>query len=438
MKSLDKIPTGKLERAKSLVKTGAKIGINYAKYYGNKVVSGDEEAKKKLHEDNASDIYNSLKELKGSALKVAQMLSMENGMLPQEYVERFSLAQFSVPPLSSALVRKVFRSSLGKNPEEIFDEFTPESVNAASIGQVHKAKKDGRELAVKIQYPGVRDSIHSDLQLVKPIAMRMFNIPKEGSAEYFDEVEEKLYEETDYCLELQRGKVISKACSHIPNLVFPEYYEEWSSEKILTMDWLNGIHLSEIDHSKIDDETRNKLGQTLWNFYMYQMHNLRAVQADPHPGNFLVSKDHQLMAIDFGCIKTIPEDFYGPYFALQKSENLEDENYLIQTMTNLGLFRDDDSAEEKAFLLNLMQEMLLLFGQPFKNEYFDFSNKQFFADISTLGQKYSMMSELRSINSNRGSKHFIYINRTFFGLYSMMHHLKANHIEINQFKKIIQ
>ena len=436
MKSLDKIPTGKLERAKSLVKTGAKIGINYAKYYGNKVVSGDEEAKKKLHGDNASDIYDSLKELKGSALKVAQMLSMENGMLPQEYVERFSLSQFSVPPLSSALVRKVFRSNLGKNPEEIFDEFTPESVNAASIGQVHKAKKDGRELAVKIQYPGVRDSIHSDLQLVKPIAMRMLNIPKEGSAEYFNEIEEKLYEETDYRMELQNGKRIREACKGIPNLIFPEYYEQWSSDKILTMDWLNGVHLSELNHSKIDDETRNKLGQTLWNFYMYQMHNLRAVQADPHPGNFLVSEKHELMAIDFGCIKIIPDDFYGPYFALSNSESLDSEEYLIGQMTELGLFRADDSDEEKAFLLNLMHEMLVLFGQPFKSEYFDFSDKQFFADISTMGQKFSKMSELRSINSNRGSKHFIYINRTFFGLYSMMHHLKANHIEIEQYKRL--
>lgn len=435
MKSLDKIPTGKLERAKSLVKTGAKIGVNYAKYFGNKVVSGDEVAKKKLHEDNAADIYDSLKELKGSALKVAQMLSMENGMLPQEYVERFSLAQFSVPPLSSALVRKVFRSNLGKNPEDLFDSFSPESVNAASIGQVHKAKKGGKELAVKIQYPGVRDSIHSDLQLIKPIAMRMFNIPKEGSAQYFEEVEQKLFEETDYKLELKRGKQISEACKHIPNLVFPEYHEQWSSDKILTMDWLDGIHLSELNHAKIDDETRNKLGQTLWNFYMYQMHNLRAVQADPHPGNFLVSKNHELMAIDFGCIKEIPEDFYTPYFALQKNESLDNEAYLVKIMTELGLFRDDDSAEEKAFLLNLMQEMLGLFGRPFKSEYFDFSDEKFFAEISTMGQKFSKMSELRSINSNRGSKHFIYINRTFFGLYSMMHHLKANHIEIDQYKK---
>ena len=173
MKTLNKIPTGKIERASNLLKAGAKVGVNYIKYYGNKITKDEEEAKKILNEDNAADIYDSLKELKGSALKVAQMLSMEKNIMPQAYVEKFSLSQFSVPPLSGALVKKTFRKYFGKNPEDIFDEFSPESVNAASIGQVHKAKIKGQELAVKIQYPGVHESISSDLKLVKPIAMKM-------------------------------------------------------------------------------------------------------------------------------------------------------------------------------------------------------------------------------------------------------------------------
>ncbi|MCH5715432.1 AarF/UbiB family protein [Niabella hibiscisoli] len=151
-----------------------------------------------------------MKELKGSALKVAQMLSMEKNLLPAAYVDKFSLSQFSVPPLSAALVRKTFRQYLGKNPEAIFDTFSPESVNAASIGQVHQARKDGKKLAVKIQYPGVKESISSDLKMVKPIAMRMFNIRKEGSEKYFDEVEQKLFEETDYVLELKRSRSLRK------------------------------------------------------------------------------------------------------------------------------------------------------------------------------------------------------------------------------------
>ena len=159
-----------------MVQTGAKVGVNYLKYYGDKITKSEEQAKQRLNENNAEDIYDGLKKLKGSALKVAQMLSMEKSILPQAYVEKFSLAQFSVPPLSPALVIKTFKKYFGKHPDEIYDKFNATSINAASIGQVHKAEKYGKKLAVKIQYPGVADSIASDLSLVKPIAVKMFNI----------------------------------------------------------------------------------------------------------------------------------------------------------------------------------------------------------------------------------------------------------------------
>ena len=107
MKTIDSIPTGKISRATRLVRTGVKVGINQLKYYGDTLVD-PQNAKEKLNQNNASDIYDGLKNLKGSALKVAQMLSMEKNILPKAYVEQFSLAQFSVPPLSAPLVRKTF------------------------------------------------------------------------------------------------------------------------------------------------------------------------------------------------------------------------------------------------------------------------------------------------------------------------------------------
>ena len=198
MNTIDRIPISKVERASNLVQTGAKVGVNYLKYYGSKLTTTEGEARAKLNEDNAEDIYDGLKKLKGSALKVAQMLSMEKSIMPQAYVEKFSLSQFSVPPLSPALVLRTFKKYFGKTPQEVFDRFDATSVNAASIGQVHKAFKNGKELAVKIQYPGVANSIGSDLALVKPIAIKMFNIRGKDSDKYFKEVENKLMEETNY------------------------------------------------------------------------------------------------------------------------------------------------------------------------------------------------------------------------------------------------
>lgn len=431
MKTIDSIPVSKIQRASKLVTTGAKVGVNYLKYYGDKLVNTELQAKERLNKNNADDIYDGLKQLKGSALKVAQMLSMEKSILPQAYVEKFSLAQFSVPPLSPPLVIKTFKKYFGKSPFEIYDSFNATSVNAASIGQVHIAEKDGKKLAVKIQYPGVAESIASDLAMVKPIAMSMFNIKGKDSDKYFKEVEGKLMEETDYRLEISQSKEIALACSHISNLLFPKYYESLSSDRIITMDYMEGEHLSEFTVHNTDSEKANQLGQALWDFYMYQIHILKKVHADPHPGNFLISKDSQLIALDFGCMKVIPNEFYTPYFELAEPKNINNKPYFVSKLYELEILKDDDTQEELDFFTKMFHDMLSLFTQPFHNDYFDFSNTEFFGKIAELGERYSKSTELRKMNGNRGSKHFIYINRTFFGLYNLMFDLKAKHIKIN-------
>lgn len=433
MKTIDSIPISKISRASKLVTTGAKVGVNYLKYYGDKLVNPESEAKERLNQNNAEDIYDSLKKLKGSALKVAQMLSMEKSILPQAYVEKFSLSQFSVPPLSPPLVIKTFKKYFGKHPEDLFDTFNATSVNAASIGQVHLAEKDGKKFAVKIQYPGVAESIASDLALVKPIAIKMFNIKGKDSDKYFQEVENKLTEETNYILEIAQSKAVVASCKHIPNLLFPAYYDEYSSERIITMDYMKGEHLSEFVAKNTNQEASNKLGQALWDFYMFQIHNLRKVHADPHPGNFLVSDNGELIALDFGCMKTIPDEFYVPYFELAKKESIDNPKIFKQKLYELEILRQDDSPEEVAFFSEMFHELLSLFTQPFHSEIFDFSNPEFFSKITEMGQRYSKSTELRKMNGNRGSTHFIYINRTFFGLYNLMFDLKAEDVKINNF-----
>lgn len=435
MKTLDRIPTGKIERASKLVSTGAKIGGNYAKYLGKKIINPDT-TKDELNEDNATDIYDGLKSLKGSALKVAQMLSMEKNLLPNAYVEKFSLSQFSVPPLSAPLVRKTFKKYLDKYPEEVFDTFEKDSINAASIGQVHKATKDGKTLAVKIQYPGVAQSISSDLAIVKPIAIRMFNLQGKDSGKYFKEVENKLIEETDYLLEVAQSIEITKACKGIPNIKFPQYYTDLSSERIITMDWMTGKHLSEFTKTNFSQETGDKLGQALWDFYMFQIHGLRKVHADPHPGNFLVNDENELIAIDFGCIKEVPDSFYIPYFELAKPENISNDKIFTDKLYKLEILTVTDKPVEIEFFKALFYQLLSLFTSPFHNEEFDFGDEVFWGKIADLGEQFASDKQIRKMNGNRGSKHFLYMNRTFFGLYNLLHDLKAN-IKVNNFKKYL-
>ena len=424
MKEQNQIPTSKVQRATRFVKTGAKVGGNYLKYYTKRAFNSNLD-RTTLHDDNATDIYEGLSELKGSALKVLQMMSMDKNLLPTAYTDRFTMAQYSAPPLSYPLVVKTFQKYFGKRPEQIFDTFSKNATNAASIGQVHQATLKGKKYAVKIQYPGVAESVNSDLRIVRPFAVRILNISERDLDYYMGEVEGKLMEETDYALEMQRSIAISQACGHIENLEFPRYYPELSCEKIITMDWMSGQHLKDFNLQNPSQEIRDKIGQAMWNFYDYQVHTLREVHADPHPGNFLMRMDGTLGIIDFGCVKEIPEDFYQKYFALLRRDASMKEAELEQIFYDLNFLSEKDSPEEKTLFKGIFKEMIEMLGKPFHHNEFDFSDDSYFKQIYALSERISNMKEVRNSRTARGPRDALYINRTYFGLYTLLNELGA-------------
>lgn len=424
MKEYDRIPVSKVQRASKFITTGAKIGSNYLKHYGKKLING-EASRDELHLDNATDIYNSLSELKGGALKVAQMLSMDKNILPTAYQQKFAMAQYSAPPLSYPLVVKTFQTYFGKSPAQMFDSFTTKATNAASMGQVHQAVLKGKKLAVKIQYPGVGDSVKSDLAMIKPIALTMFKLNPVEYDEFIQEVESRMLEETDYALELQRSMELSEKTRHLKNVIFPTYYPEYSCDKILTMDWIEGKPLGEILNDDIPQQERNKLGQALWDFYHFQMHTLKAMHADPHPGNFIITKNYQLGIIDFGCVKVIPEDFYKIYFQLLEEDVLTNLAKREKTFRDLRFVHPQDSKKEEEFFTAIFAKLVELLGRPFQSKTFDFADDQYFEELYSFGEKLSTMKELRESKRARGVGEAVYLNRTYFGLYTILHDLKA-------------
>jgi predicted unusual protein kinase regulating ubiquinone biosynthesis (AarF/ABC1/UbiB family) len=425
LKEQKSIPTSKVQRATRFIATGAKIGRNYLKHSVKKLVDPST-TREQLHEDNATDIYDSLSKLKGSALKIAQMLSMDKNLLPRAYQQQFSMAQYSAPPLSYPLVMKTFKTWFGKAPGEIFDTFSHHAVNAASMGQVHKAKLKGKNLAIKIQYPGVSESVRSDLAMVKPIALRMFKLNPVEYDEFISEVELRLLEEADYELELRRSIDLSGKCKVVGNLAFPKYYPEFSSPKILTMDWLDGELLGEfLKKGRPSKEVANRLGQTIWDFYHFQFHGLKAVHADPHPGNFIITPDGKLGIIDFGCVKEIPLDFYKVYFQLHDKKILVDRERREKIFYEMNFIYPDDTGKEKDFFRGVFTELLELLGRPFHTPTFDFSDGKYFETLYSVGEKISNMKEIRDSKRARGIKHAIYINRTYFGIYNILNELGA-------------
>lgn len=426
MKEQVSIPVSKVHRASKFLTAGVKVGGNYLKHYAKEAINGKQD-KHHLHTENAQDIYAALSELKGSALKAAQMMSMDKNILPKAYSDTFAMAQYSAPPLSYPLVVKTIRETLGKPPGEIFDSFSHNATNAASIGQVHKATLNGKTLAVKVQYPGVADSVASDLKMVKPFALRLMNMTESDINNYMTEVEERLMEEADYVLELKRSVAISKACIEegFPGIQFPVYYPQLSGKRVITMDWVEGLHLKEFLQTSPSQEVRDRIGQHLWDFYDFQVHSLRMVHADPHPGNFLFKPDGDVGIIDFGCVKEIPDWFYPAYFRLHEPGVLDDYDRMIRLFYENEFISDRDSEADRQLFVPLFRKIIILMGKPFFEGSFDFGNDEYFESVYALSESIYKNKDVRSSNHARGNRHALYINRTYLGLYVMLHDLRA-------------
>jgi predicted unusual protein kinase regulating ubiquinone biosynthesis (AarF/ABC1/UbiB family) len=266
--------------------------------------------------------------------------------------------------------------------------------------------------------------------MVKPIAFKLLGMNEKELEIYIGEVEERLLEETDYELEVRRSIKFSKACSQLKNVVFPTYYPELSSSKIITMDWMEGLHLKEFLATNPSQKLKNKIGQALWDFYNFQQHELRAVHADPHPGNFLITPDEKLAVIDFGCIKELPEDFYTPFFGLIFPELMTNKDATIQAFRQLQMIQEGDSKKQVEFYYKAYKEMISLFASPYLRPTFDFSKPEFFEKLYAWGEKIAKMPEFKQ---PRGVKHFIYVNRTNFGLYTLLNELNAT-VKTNTFQ----
>ena len=435
MKSISHIPQSKIQRAAKLLKIGSQVGTNYIKYIGNRIISDEEKSRSRLNTANAQDIYDGLSELKGSALKMAQMMSMDDGILPREFVEKFSLAQFSVPPLSGSLARKVFKNSLGINPEEAFTSFDKESIYAASIGQVHVAQLNEKKLAVKIQYPGVAESIISDLKLVKPIALRMMKLKNDEIEDFFKEVQDKLLEETNYNIEVANLAEAKELSNSFNKILIPKVYSELSSRKIITMEWMSGLHLSEYSDQEQLQNKRNEVAQNLWDFYMFHIHKHKKVHADPHPGNFKVNSNNDLVVLDFGCMKEIPTEFYTSFFKLAEIKNLENDTLFTEALHELDIINEVDSENDIKLIKSVFKKMLTIINKPFQFEEFNFSSPEYFKELLLLGNQLMDDKSLKKLNGKRGSKHFVYVNRTLIGLLGLMNSLNAGNVKVNNYKK---
>jgi len=410
-------PGGARERGMIAARTGVKIGANYARYLSRRATgTSKKDARTDLHTRNAESLFTELTKLRGTALKMAQGLSMEPGVLPSQFSEILSRAQYEVPPMGPALVHRAIMQAFGKPATKVFESFESEAFAAASLGQVHRATlHGGRDVVVKIQYPNVRESIDSDLRLIKGLASRFL---EKGSIDPFlNEVRERMLEETDY---IQEGENIEAFAAHFdPRVVVtPRWIKEYSTSRVLTMTYVDGLHLKEYLETEPTQEQRDRYGQMLWDIVHVAGDWLR-VHADAHPGNFLFREDGRLGILDFGCVKEFPRSFRDDLVKLYHARMAGDEEAQLEMYDALEMMSTDTEGKEREYLLDVLDLLGGIIESLYRNDVFDFGSGQLQAQFQEVFPRLTgrdAFSHRRPV----GSHHFVFVNRLLAGMISIL------------------
>lgn len=347
--------------------------------------------------DQARAIAENLSQLKGAAMKAGQLMSLDaSDYFPPEAVEILSKLQGKADPVDWPLVRSVLAEELGEEKIESFEKLSIAPSASASIGQVHKGRLDGRDIAIKIQYPGIADSIDSDLRILRTLASSMLTVSgrRIDLDDIFKELGEVLHQEADYRIELEHMKEYKRLLGDEPGFTIPDPIESHSSRRVLTMTWMNGLTLNEWLKTEPSVELRLKVGRLLLDLYCKEFYDWGFVQTDPNYGNFLIQPDPlRLVVLDFGATLRYTEEFRREYVKLLQVMATFDRPKIIQAFVDFGLIDPRESDESKRLLTEMLAVSLEPFDkskQPFRFKDDDYSKRTRLATQAfTQSLKYS-------------------------------------------------
>lgn len=360
-------------------------------------------------------IFKALGTLRGTALKAAQMMSLEMEMIPEIYRKEMGKAASRVPPLNRALIRKIIRSELGGPPEDVFAVFEATPFAAASLGQVHRAvSHSGDELAVKVQYPGMAAGVKSDIDMLKTLLRpsRYYRIFRSS----FGEIEERISEELDYEKEAENTAWFHRNIK-LKDVIIPEIYPEYSTSRVITTAMIHGEHMDTWLKRKPSRESKNRYGQILVDLFNYCIHEKQIAHADPNPGNYLFREDGKLGVIDFGCVKRLRTDFIRSVQMATDPDFGEDPEKIktFYRLAGIHFNRDFDHTDFNDFI----HRWIGWVTRPEREGWFSFDRKNGYFDegLSLLKDFY------RYIEHFEGA--FIYFGRSFYGLRRLLQSLGA-------------
>jgi predicted unusual protein kinase regulating ubiquinone biosynthesis (AarF/ABC1/UbiB family) len=298
----------RVERSARVWRLTARRGVHWAvvKVRGARL---DEERRAALEEQfavrTAEDVARELGHMKGAIMKAGQLLGFIAEGLPPDAQAALATLQADVPPMAPSLAESVIRAELGADPDRLFLDWNPVPVAAASIGQVHRAVlRDGRIVAVKVQYPGVDHAIRGDLDNAELLYrfFSTFTLRGLDVKGLVDELRERMGDELDYQLEAQNQAEFAELYRDHPFIKIPEVVPELSTTRVLTTEWVDGLTWAEFEASATL-AAKQRAGEILFRFAQGSVHRHGVFNGDPHPGNYRLQPDGSMTFLDFGLVK---------------------------------------------------------------------------------------------------------------------------------------
>ena len=400
-------------RAKRYAKVGRAVGGLAARVAGERYLGMTLDKGK-----HAEDLKQALGGLKGPLMKVAQIMSTVPDMLPEEYVEELAELQSNAPPMGWLFVRRRMATELGPDWQDKYESFEREAAAAASLGQVHKAvHHDGRDLACKLQYPDMKSAVEADLKQLRIVFSLYHRYDKAVNAsEIHREVSDRLREELDYVLERKHIDLYRDMLSNEAGVHVPEPVPDLSTDRLLTMSWLDGTRM--MDWVDADQETRNRVAENMFRAWYVPFYYYGTIHGDPHLGNYSVREDASINLMDLGCIRIFEPRFVKGVSDLYHSLQNNDRALAVHAYETWGF---TGLSNEVLDTLNMWAEFVygpLLEDRPRLIQE---------TDGTMYGAKIAnkVHGELRRLGGVTPPREFVLMDRAAIGLGSVFLHLKA-------------
>ncbi len=417
------IPTGRVRR---FFKMGRLSSTVSSSYLGNRIKGAflDEEKREKellkTHLKNAARMAETMGHLKGAVMKVGQMISMgDDELMPPEATEILKVLQAHAPYLPYHRIKDRVEAELEASVDDVFEEFEAEPMAAASLGQVHRAVlEDGTEVAIKVQYPDIDKTIHSDLANLKAMLSasgvfgRHFDLDP-----YFCELEEMLVQELDYVQEAVNLEEMRRLFGDEEHITIPRYIPQCSTERVLTMEMAHGMSLDEFLAGEPSQEVRDRAGWCLVKLIWLGFLKYRVLHADPQAGNFLFGEDGSVVLLDYGCIKRFEEPFIADYCRALRAHLGMDSEAVIEAYIDVGYMRRDGGPRTRQALWEIAD----IYARPISTDrVYTFGSEA----LAERGKEYAMTHP--ACFNLRPPQASIYLHRTLVGAYFVLCRMGAS------------